>query len=280
MNAGQGLPINIAKAMEAHIQQAETNTLPTPDADKADRFSPISLGDWLALCQKTGVPHVPAEKIATLLREDSLSFDTEGEHQERLRQAFTFIQNAYKPFHMARFDCCASLDIKANMASRRPAWLPEFGNIILDDPRAFDIILEYPREELPIWQRPWVSPILCDRYPVEYRAFVRDGALLGISSYYPQRPLPEFPDHLETVRTYTGRLIDAAPTPFLWPITFIPPDLNKDRVHFTADFMATPDGILFLEGGPPHEMGAHPCCFQPNRISGVALVNRNKEHIA
>ena len=35
------------------------------------------------------------------------------------------------------------------------------------------------------------------------------------------------------------------------------------------------EGILFLEGGPPHELGAHLCCFREGRISGVALEDRN-----
>ena len=43
----------------------------------------------------------------------------------------------------------------------------------------------------------------------------------------------------------------------------------------TADFTATAEGMLFLEGGPPHELGAHPCCFREGRISGVALEDRN-----
>ena len=29
--------------------------------------------------------------------------------------------------------------------------------------------------------------------------------------------------------------------------------------------------MLFLEGGPSHRMGAHPCCFAPNGIEGYAL---------
>ena len=44
-------------------------------------------------------------------------------------------------------------------------------------------------------------------------------------------------------------------------------------MHFTADFLVTPNEVLFLEGGPPSFMGAHPCCFENrlDRIEGVAL---------
>lgn len=44
-----------------------------------------------------------------------------------------------------------------------------------------------------------------------------------------------------------------------------------DSAHFTADFAATTLGMLFLEGGPPHFMGAHLGCFRPGRIRGFAL---------
>lgn len=94
---------------------------------------------------------------------------------------------------------------------------------------------------------------------------------------------------------FTERLIEHAPTPFLWPETLEERmrarwlmadldlasgrtprprgkgDLDADREHFTADFVATADGLLLLEGGPPHNFGAHPCCFEPGRTSGVRL---------
>ena len=108
---------------------------------------------------------------------------------------------------------------------------------------------------------------------------MNDGKIKGISSYYPQRPLIEFKGHLDTVREYTERLAEAAPTPFLWPLAHRPDFISEKGVHFTADFMSTADGILFLEGGPPHEMGAHPCCFIPGNIEGVALADRNESPV-
>ena len=56
---------------------------------------------------------------------------------------------------------------------------------------------------------------MMDGYPVEYRAYVEDGKLLGISNYYPQRPLPHVPEHIKAVSEMTQRFIAAAPTPFL-----------------------------------------------------------------
>ena len=248
--------------------------------DGARGFCPISLGDWLALCREADVPHVPAARICDLVREDCLSFDVPGDHQERLRAAFQKMEKARLPGHMMRFDYCASLEVKISLADGEWECRPEFCRLELDDPRAFDILFEYPRPTAPVWLRPWEKTLIADGYPVEYRAFVRDGEVLGISSYYPQRPLPEFPEfleHIHAVRDQTERLIRAVRTPFQWHLKPSMRGLDRDGVHFTADFIATRNGIIFLEGGPPNELGAHPCCFRDGEISGVALEDRNQE---
>ena len=261
--------------VEQQLAEAEANR-PVPEEGKG-RFCPISLEDWLALCREADVPHVPAERICELLREDCMHFDVPGDHQERLRAAFQEMEKARLPGHMMRFDYCSSLEIKISLSDGEWECRPEFCRVELDDPRAFDILFEYPRPTAPVWLRPWADALIVDGYPVEYRAFVRDGKLQGISSYYPQRPLPEFPEHIQAVREQTEKLIQAARTPFQWHFVPMPGNLAQDGVHFTADFIATAEGVLFLEGGPPHEMGAHPCCFRAREISGVALEDRNQE---
>ena len=174
--------------------------------DHPERFCPVSLGDWLELCRETGVPHVPADLVNTMLRDDCLAFDTLGEHQERLQSALEALQEARLERHMMRMDPASGTWVKSQLSMGQPDYRPEFQEIILDDPRLYDILFEYPREEVPVWRRPWVDALRHEGYPVEYRAFVRDGQILGISSYYPQRPLPEFPAHLDAVREYTQAL--------------------------------------------------------------------------
>ena len=45
---------------------------------------------------------------------------------------------------------------------------------------------------------------------------------------------------------------------------------------FTADFVVGKDGkVLFLEGGPPYGLGAHPCCFEGRDIEGIALAKED-----
>ena len=274
---------DILEMMKEHVEAANEHA---PDyGGGRTGFCPVSLEDWLEMCDETKVPYVPALKAATITKEDYLNFDQAGEHQQRLRDALMSVERAAAELDgpsMARFDFCSSIDVKMAMArgDAEANHKPEFAQPILDDPRAFDIMSEYPRAEIPIFVRPWVEAERYLSHPVEYRAFVRDGRVAGISSYYPQRPLPLRCEHIERVADLTERLIAAVQTPFQWhnPIFGMPEDLDPDGIHFTADYLVAADTGLpvFLEGNPPHEMGAHPCCFRPDRIAGIALRNRNE----
>ena len=190
---------------------------------------------------------------------------------------------------MLRLDCCAPEFLKHELGSGRSDWNPLFTALAIQDLRVFEGLGNYPRAQVPIWSRPWVKALQCDGYPVEYRAYVRDGALLGISSYYPQRPLDLMPAHILAVQVGTTKLIRA-----LQGREIVQPDLDVPTLailahqsgeledplglHFTADWLVTQDDrVLFLEGGPPHERGAHMCCFKPGQIEGVALVDRNEQ---
>ena len=266
---------------QGELQAAQNERGQPEEASQAlqEKFCTISLGDWLNLCRRAEVPHVPATQIAQVLRDDYLDFETEGEHRARLKQVWKAIQYARTENHMMRLDCCTDAELKYRMSrGDGGGFQPEFGGIMLDDMRSYNIVSEYPRENIPIWQRPWAKTQVIDGYPVEYRAYVRDGKLQGISSYYPQRPLPRFPEHLKAVQSCTERLIQHAQTPFLWHHTFMFQDnpMDPTGIHFTADFLVNTQGeTLFLEGGPPHELGAHMCCFRPGEIEGVALTDRN-----
>ena len=131
---------------------------------------------------------------------------------------------------------------------------------MIDDPRFADILYDYGERNgassLPVWRRPWITAQIEEGYPVEFRVFARDGGILGLSSYYPQRPLPLtslIMRSCERILQYSERLIEQV-------------------ANFSADWLVRPDGeILFLEGGPPHHEGAHPCCFPVGKIQGLAL---------
>ena len=257
--------------------------LPREITPETNNFCPTSLRDWLQVCRNAGVPHIPAEQIGTISLSDYLRFDQPGEHQDRLLANVNQAQAAMKPRHMVRFDCCAPFETKCRLSQGSHEWHPDLARIILDDPRLYDIMWEQPREDVPLWQRPWIEATLLEGYPVEYRVFVTNGEVNGVSNYYPQRPLPINLKTLQQAQTaidLTNRLIEHIPTPFLWNESNFWPSFKEafdtNKIHFTADFMVDASGeVLFLEGGPPHEMGAHPCCFTPGMTSGVALANQN-----
>ena len=223
---------------------------------------------------KPAYPTCPENRWPSSCWKTSCTSTHPGEHRERLADVRKTLEHARLHAHMVRLDCCASIEIKYRLSQGEPEWRPEFGDIILDDPRAFEILMDYPRPTVPVWRRPWADAMALDGYPVEYRAFVRDGKLQGISNYYPQRPLVEFPEHIQSVREMTQALTEAVRTPFQWHLVPMREDLDPAGVHFTADFIALSGEVVFLEGGPPHEMGAHPCCFLGGEIDGVALESR------
>ena len=255
------------------------------------RYSPefctLSLGDWIETCEQAGTPFIPAQVVVVVERDDFLKYDMEGPHQERLSAAFKAIDEAKEARHMMRWDHVSMLDLKARLARGRPEWHEDFLYVSPGDPRAFEFATEHPRVTLPVWKRPWIAATIVDGYPVEYRAFVDHGTLLGISSYYLQRPLPDDAlrrQQVETVRSYTERLMAALAerTPFEWQKRYrfganlMEPRPPDPGVAFSADFLVTEDGeVLFIEGGPPASRGAHSCCFDPAQIEGVALANRN-----
>ena len=264
----------------------------------ATGFSPYSLGDWLALCEELDIPYVPAREVALVERDDWLKFDQEGPHRGRLEAASAQVVKAVEESggnHMIRCDPASGMEVKYRLSKGMHTWDESLTEWVCEDPRLFDMVYEYSRVVIPIWMRPWVEAEIVALYPVEYRVFVAEGAVQGLSSYYPQRPLPRRDDEIETVFNHTFTLLEALRerTPFEWEswrtqkAGFSLEALERQKeadqkCEFTADFLvkAGTGEVLFLEGGPPHHRGAHMCCFRPHEISGVALEDRNEELLA
>ena len=251
-------------------------------------FWTVSLGHWLGLARQVGTPHVDATRVATVRIADLMYYDTEGPHVARLKAAWDAMAAARRPGTMLRWDCGASAHLKHLMArGRLPADEVEELQTLTIDERIYDLAGEYPNDHLHVWQRPWIRDrmVIVDGYPVEYRAFIRHGEVVGVSSYYPQRPLPYNEAEIGGVRRLAQGLADAlaARAPLVWPYPLpdhpeTPQHEDDDAagargVHATADFVVTRDaGVLLLEGGPPHFAGAHPCCFEGRgSTTGIAL---------
>ena len=256
-------------------------------AQTATPFRTVSLGDWLDLARRRGMPHVGATQITSVAIEDLTNYDTAGPHHERLSKAWTAMEAARRPGTMLRWDCCSSEDLKHAMAYGRTPSREILERLTIDS-RIIELAMEYPGDEVAVWQRPWVGEDveIVDGYPVEYRAFVRDAQVEGISSYYPQRPLRRRRRELDAVGLWAAGLAASLTGPLVWPASLwnhpgTPSKADTEAagpksIHFTADFLVMKNGdVRLLEGGPPHFAGAHACCFKEGEINGIALTNRN-----
>jgi len=218
-----------------------------------------SLIAWLRECSICGIRSVPAYRICEI-NVDDIWGALDGNPNPKIISDMKIINDwiAGHPRHMVRWDCCAPLNIKMAMGNHG-AFDTSKASIELDDPRAIDILYEYPKKNVPVLGRPWIQAMMHGGWPVEFRVFIEDSKIIGVSNYYPQRDLPlEF-----------EVLAHAA-----WDIASHLRHVGRG----TADFLTKPDGtLIFLEGGPPHTPagGAHMCCFEPGKIDGIALSNRN-----
>lgn len=248
----------------------------------------LSLGDWLGAAVAAGVTYVDAELIAEAQTDDVRKFDwDEPARNERLRALWQTIKAADRPDSILRWDICSSGSVKAAMsqpgAGSRPRMWKGTPSVEFDDPRLQDVIDDWRHPTLRIWRRPWVRAAIVNGYPVEFRVFVRDDQVVGISSYYPQRPLSiAWRPVIDKVEWLARRLIAAAGRMSHWRIADC--GLDPDRLHCTLDFLVEPDPHqdaafpIFLEGGPPHvagSWGAASCCFREGEVRGVALRDLN-----
>jgi hypothetical protein len=228
----------------------------------------VPLCFWLGLCERTGVPYIPAEFSEPFSVVD-LGDYLELEPTPRLRAALDW---AYRTL-MARleadqrgrwtfrWECCSSSAVKCAAASGA-GFSDIYYTMRVDDPRVFDCTVG---RETRVCIRPWVEAAREGGYPVELRAFVGADGRLGISNYYPQRDLTETDElrsALQRVEFFAGALFGKESFP----------------AGFTADFLVMPDfSVTLLEGGPPHVQGpisAHPCCMKPGDTTGIALARR------
>lgn len=244
-----------------------------------DTFCPLDLGDWIDLAHRADVPAVPAIKIAEA---DTVglweSVDAEGDPVPGVAGFYADVQafqNYAEPGWMLRWSCCSMAEVKMRLSGGDASWSRELMDLYVGDMRAFDIISDFPRPLLAAWARPWLTFDAIDGYPVEYRVFVENSTVVGVSNYYPQRPLPDDERtraDVERIADHTYRMIFAQKARTHLP--HIEKHVDLTRNWFTADFARLPSGaLLFLEGGPPHtpRWGAHPCCFPAGNTRGIAL---------
>lgn len=256
-------------------------------AQRPAAFNATSLIQWLTFAREAGVAAVPAEVVAELPMNVLALFDGDQAHlvSEPLKALQKAIESAPEGY-MLRWDCCSGISLKSAMHRNKKSH-QALTNIEIDDPRFFDIAFEYLDTAIPVLRRPWQDARYDGTHPVEYRVFVIDNQLAGISNYYMQRPLAlnlqiesELRATLEASQAIVSRINARGAYP--WS-QFFGNGFEEGKVSCTLDFIVAPGGQpMFLEGGPPFGAKAHPCCFmkhveytQDHRagVSGVALAD-------
>jgi len=267
---------NIPSDEEITRMAAERFAQAKASVTQPGRFIGVSLGEWLPRVVAAGVPIVPAQKIADIPRatwmraEDGLESD--AAFWGRLEAAYAKVPAD----HMLRWDACSGLSLKGAMAKGGAPGKSDRQELDWGDPRASDILYEFPSDMIPVWSRPWVEAAYIDNYPVEFRVFLQDSQVLGVASYYPQRALPAtalmagLADTCGALALRVAKYMDSRGE-YPWMPDF-EGRYEPGKVHATMDFLVTPGkDILFLEAGPPFGAGAHPCAFIDRAIEGVAL---------
>lgn len=230
---------------------------------------------------------------------------------------------------MVRFARCGSSNLKSlsgcglagpeapetafgPMLSVGPGWVRRGNRRFVDvgDERIVKASAQGPVGPRVFYARPWVQParfVEADdphragspfagkgMWPIELRAFVQNGQVIGVSNYYPQIAMdvdaPNARLMLEA-RDKAQALADLASEMKLWPrymdIEFarrmkpkvaakmpagflegLERDFGREDVAFTCDFLEVDDGaggrkLVLLEAGPAASPvgGGHPCCF-------------------
>ena len=239
-----------------------------------EKFNVFSLLDWLEIARKADIPHIPVIDSMQLTFQDL----------EKDAVDFSAFRNL-KPGVMSRWDFAGSSDLKMKMDQYNKTLTSEDAEIMhpSDDIRFMNTVMDYvasdttkPMLDVPLYvvTRPWEDALIENGYPVEYRVFVEEGQVVGVSSYYLQRPLQvsrKRCSEMYDCLVYTEALIDKLPAVEDWGNYG---RLPKPELNFTADFLVSSSkGVMYLEGGPGHYVdgGAHPCCFVPGQTYGIAL---------
>lgn len=254
-------PIDFSAMIQAAAEAAPRG--PRFQPLPAGAFSAASLTSWLDVARAAGVPHVPAEVVGVLDLDAVLAMDTpEAPGVEEASAELDRINASLAPGTMLRWDCCAGLDVKMGMSSGQAPGMEE-RKLHPMEPRTFDILYEFPSDQVAVVRRPWVEIAQIDGFPVEFRVFAEEGKIVAAANYYLQRNLPDTPAIRQAAAQaveLAGRMLDTLADQARFPAMPGQPDPNV--VAATLDFLLTPSGeVLFLEAGPGHHFGAHPCSF-------------------
>lgn len=273
-------------------------------ADGPARFNFLSLPAWLALVERAGVPFIPAREIAALQVETfSQAFD--GVEDPRLSEFLEALVAGVAYGEILRMEQCApdtvksemgygrdlgnGLDIDPSTGKKTPGlWSPRFYDTLMDLGHPFVRGYARPKAETVGVAAVWEGQE--GYWPVEFRVFVQDSKVTGVSAYYPQAPLD--PDLWLDMARESGRLAEkivatmaelklgvgngrlCGDRPQEHARADAPPGMELwGHQDFTMDFLfdAESEQLVFLEGGPGGWRQAAPCCFETGPYGEEAL---------
>lgn len=268
------------------------------------RFNFLSLPAWLAVVERAGVPFIPAREIASL-DADLFSQVFDGVQSPEFTRFMEDLIDGIGKNEILRMEQCAPDTVKSEMGYGR-----DLGDglevdrdsgeksVDLWSPRFFDTFMDLGHAHVRGYARPKAATVrvpgewdgIKGEWPVEFRVFVQEGVVTGVSAYYPQAPLEA--DRWLGLAREAGRLAEQ--------IVASMADLNlgvgngilcgdrpADRAReaalpgtelwgpqdFTMDFLldAEKGHLVFLEGGPGGWRQAAPCCFETGPFGEEAL---------
>ncbi len=282
--------------------------LPFAEEGGLAAFSTVSLGNWMEVAAVAGVPAIQADFLGCLPLTPLLGMADPGDLEAASRNE-TFkkvaadieaIVSKVPDGHILRMDAAGGAELKMAMAEgsmdplaarpRARGFIEHEGKrfMDLDDPRFFEILMSYPEDAVPMWSRPWMQAKRRagtnqwgepGSFPREWRVFIAESRIVGISNYYPQSPMTIRELDVEVINAVTSRAISMIGAMKAGRVRPFHPTYTKEvapnDICCSLDFMEAEDGrLLFLEGGPGHLSfwGASGCCFgEKSPIRGVAL---------
>lgn len=303
-NIGDAMRMHIEKAAAAGARAIEAcraagDSYVQGDAilEKGGRFNVLSLRDWLAVSHEAGVEALPAVPLGDMSVEFPFKvLDNVEPTPEDLADFDGIVGalNAVAGAFILRWDHCSGMAVKMSVNGGEGLANPDYRGFVrneksgklfpeMDDPRAVDLLADYPGRRMPMFARPLVEPRMISgadgAYPSEWRVFVTGSKIAGISNYYPQAPRAlddEVRASVAQAIDKAQKLLDTLASTGAIPHhpTYDAIGLDPEHAHCTLDFIETVDGrMLLVEGGPAHSprWGAHMCCFAPGEVAGVAL---------
>ena len=107
------------------------------------------------IARQAQVRSVPATVVTRLSIDALMEFDQDTERSKSALEALDRVNRELPEGAMLRWDCCAGLDMKLDMGQQGTCQAGS--ELYIDDPRAFDLLYEFPHEEVAVVQRPGVA---------------------------------------------------------------------------------------------------------------------------